>query len=509
MARARSSEVMTATSVEARTPLLTELPVDSEAPRLLGETSTTAESPELGEPTPRAADSRITPRKTRAAIARSVVARRTVGAMRAAVGAPAARRTVGAVKAALGKRATATAGEPMSMRAAVPAIFALALGGFGIGVAEFATMGLLPYIADDFGVSMTQASHSVTLYALGVVVGAPLITALAAKMERKSLLLGLAALFVIGSIVSTAAPTLELMLAARFLNGLPHGAFLGIAGIVAAGLVPENRRATALAGVSLGLPVANILGVPAAAALGATMGWRAAFAMIAVAGVITLLAVFVLVPNISAPKQTASTRSELSTLKRPQVVITLVAGAIGFGGVFAVYTFIAPTMTEVAGLSATLIPWVLVCYGVGQTLGAIIAGPLVDKSIEKSALAGIIGVGVVLLILGSFTHVGTIAVCCVLFMGLVGSIFTTALQARLLRESRDAPSLSAAMNHGSFNFANALGAFLGGVVIESTLGYRAPALLGVGLTLVGLTVMSIGVVTRRRSTTRTVIPLDG
>lgn len=391
---------------------------------------------------------------------------------------------------------------PVPARTARLAIFALAIGAFGIGTAEFATMGLLPYIAEGFGAAITEASHAVSLYAIGVVVGAPLIAALTARMERRRLLLGLAALFVIGSIGSTLAPSLPWMLVSRFITGLPHGAFLGIGAVVASTLVAPHRRATAMARVMLGLTVANIVGVPAAAALGAQFGWRTAYGMVALIGLLTLVAVFALVPR-SKPALAPSIRGEVRTLKRPQVILTLVAGSIGFGGMFAVYTFISPTMTDLTGLPESAVPWVLVCYGVGMTLGSLIAGPLVDRSIERSALLGVTSLGLVLLAFAALAHVPAVAIACVLLLGIAGSLFTTALQVRLLRESGDAPSVSAAMNHAAFNFANALGAFLGAIVVDAGLGYRSPALLGTGLTVVGLAVMVLAVVTHRRARTGT------
>jgi MFS transporter, DHA1 family, inner membrane transport protein len=381
-------------------------------------------------------------------------------------------------------------------RTARLAIFALAIGAFSIGTAEFATMGLLPYIAEGLGASITEASHAVSLYAIGVVVGAPLIAALTARMERKRLLLLLAALFVVGSIGSTLAPSLPVMLASRFITGLPHGAFLGIGAVVASTLVAPHRRATAMARVMLGLTVSNIVGVPAATALGAQFGWRTAYGLVALTGMLALVAVLVLVPR-SRPGLAPSIRGELRTLKRPQVVLTLVAGSIGFGGMFAVYTFISPTMTDLAGLPESAVPWVLACYGVGMTAGSLIAGPLVDRSIEKSALLGIAGMGIVLLAFAALVQVPAVAVACVLLLGLAGSIYTTALQVRLLRESGDAPSVSAAMNHAAFNLANALGAFLGAVVVDAGLGYRSPALLGTGLTIIGLAVTISAVLTHR------------
>ncbi|MGW9825625.1 MFS transporter, DHA1 family, inner membrane transport protein [Brevibacterium pityocampae] len=388
------------------------------------------------------------------------------------------------------------------------AVFALAIGAFGIGTAEFATMGLLPQIAAGFDASLPEAGHAVSLYALGVVVGAPLITVLGAKVDRRRLLLGLMVVFVLGSIGSTLAPSLGALLGSRFLTGLPHGAFLGVAGIVAASLARPERRGTAMARVMLGLTVSNIVGVPAAAALGAAFGWRVAYALVAAIGLVTLLAILALVPT-TAPAAAPSMRGELRTLKRRQVILTLIAGSVGFGGMFAVYTYIAPTMTDLTGIPAAGVPWVLVCFGVGMTAGSLIVGPLVDRSIERTALLGIGGLGIVLLAFGALAHLVWAAIACVALLGICGSIFTTALQVRLLRDSRDAPSLAAAMNHAAFNLANAIGAFLGGVVIDAGLGLRAPALTGAGLTAIGLVVTAAAVVTHARSRSRSVIDLSG
>ncbi|MYM19695.1 MFS transporter [Brevibacterium sp. 5221] len=379
------------------------------------------------------------------------------------------------------------------------AIFALATGAFGIGTAEFATMGLLPYIADGLGASITEAGHAVSLYAIGVVVGAPLITTLTARLDRKALLLLLVAVFVIGSVGSTLAPTMGTLLLARFVTGLPHGAFLGVAAVVASTLVDPARKGTAMARVMLGLTVANIFGVPAAAAMGAAWGWRTAYGLVAGIGLITLVLVLLLVPRSAPAAQAPSMRGELRTLKRPQVILTLVAGSVGFGGMFAVYTFISPAMTQIAGVPESAMPWVLVCYGVGMTAGSLIVGPLVDRSIDRTALAGIAALGAILLCLGLFLQLTPVALVLLFLMGIGGSIFTSALQVRLLRDTRDAPSLSAAMNHAAFNFANALGAFLGGVVIDAGWGYRAPALVGAGLSVVGLAVTLVAVATRGRS----------
>jgi DHA1 family inner membrane transport protein len=378
------------------------------------------------------------------------------------------------------------------------AVFALAIGAFAIGVTEFATMGLLPMIADELGITVPQAGHAVSFYAIGVVVGAPLITTIAAHMDRKILLLCMMGLFALGNLASMLAPTAALFNIARFVSGLPHGAYLGIGAVVAASLVPVNRRGRAMSRVMLGLTIANIFGVPFAAALGNMLGWRSAYALVATLGVLTVIMVAIAVPRVSVGAgEVPSARGEIKALGRVQIILTLVAGSVGFGGMFAVYTYITPTMTDVAGVPEVAIPWVLAVYGLGMTAGSLIAGPLVDKSIERSATSGMILSALVLAAFGAFTHIAAIAIIALFLIGISGSMITTALQMRLFRESHDAPSLSAAMNHAAFNLANALGAWLGGIVITVGLGYRAPAWVGVGLCLAGLIVISVAIFLRR------------
>lgn len=378
------------------------------------------------------------------------------------------------------------------------AVFALAIGAFAIGVTEFATMGLLPMIAEELGITVPQAGHAVSFYAIGVVVGAPLITTIAAHMDRKLLLLCMMGLFALGNLASMLAPTAGLFNIARFVSGLPHGAYLGIGAVVAASLVPANRRGRAMSRVMLGLTIANIFGVPFAAALGNMFGWRSAYALVAALGVLTVIMVAIAVPRVSVGAgEVPSARGEIKALGRVQIILTLVAGSVGFGGMFAVYTYITPTMTDVAGVPSVAIPWVLAVYGLGMTAGSLIAGPLVDKSIERSATGGMILSALVLAAFGAFTHIAAIAIIALFLIGISGSMITTALQMRLFRESHDAPSLSAAMNHAAFNLANALGAWLGGIVITAGLGYRAPAWVGVGLCVSGLIVISVAIFLRR------------
>src|SRR5699024_805339 len=239
-----------------------------------------------------------------------------------------------------------------------------------------------------------------------------------------------------------------------------------------------------------------IFGVPFAAALGNMFGWRSAYALVAALGVLTVIMVAVGVPRVKLG-EVPSARGEIKALGRAQIILTLLAGSVGFGGMFAVYTSITPTMTEPASGPSVAIPWVLAVYGLGMTAGSLIAGPLVDKSIERSATGGMILSALVLAAFGAFTHIAAIAIIALFLIAVSGSMITTALQMRLFRESQDAPSLSAAMNHAAFNLANAIGAWLGGIVITAGLGYRAPAWVGVGLCLAGLIVISVAIFLRR------------
>lgn len=380
----------------------------------------------------------------------------------------------------------------------IAAITALAVGTFGIGTTEFATMGLLPNIAEAFSTSITHAGSAVTLYALGVVIGAPIITALGAKLNRKMLLVVLAAIFTLGNVGVAAAPSLPALLAARFFTGLPHGVYFGLAAVAAAGIVQEGRRARAMAAVGLGLTVAAILGVPAATAVGSHLDWRLAYLLIAAIGAVTVVAILIIVPAVQ-PTVPPSVRGEVRSLANPQVILTLLAGAVGFGGMFAVYTYIAPVVTDLAHLPQGAVPWILVTYGAGMTVGQVVAGPLADASIERGAVTGASLMGSSLVVFAFTAHLPVLLFLCVFTLGISGSVFVTALQMRLLRDSQDAPNLSAAMNHAAFNTANAAGAWLGGIVLAAGYGLRSPAVVGIGLNAVGLALLLIAIALHRRS----------
>lgn len=379
------------------------------------------------------------------------------------------------------------------------AMIALALGGFGIGTTEFATMGLLPQMAATFDISIPTAGHAISLYALGVVVGAPLIAGLAAKLPRKGLLIGLTLALALGNGLSALAPNATLLMTSRFVAGLPHGAFFGIAAVVAAALVPPERRGTAVARIMVGLTVANLIGVPVATAAGQQIGWRVAYLAVAVIEVVTALAVARWLPRVPAARD-ASVAAELSAFRRPQVWFALLTGMIGFGGMFAVYSYISPITTEVTGLSASAVPWVLAVFGLGMTIGATVGGRFVDRSVMGTVFGAMIAVTVVLVAFALTATSAVMAFGTVFLLGLVSQVLASALQVRLMDASPDAPSLASSSNHSALNIANGAGAWLGGLAIGAGWGFTSTAWVGVALSLAGLAVAALSVLVDRRRT---------
>ncbi len=379
----------------------------------------------------------------------------------------------------------------------IPAMLALALGGFGIGTTEFVTMGLLPDIADAFTVSEPTAGHAVSAYALGVVVGAPVIAAACASVARKRLLVALMVTFTVGNLASAFAPNFATLVAARFVAGLPHGAYFGVASLAAATLAPAGQRAKAVAAVMLGLSTANVVGVPAATWLGQHLGWRSAFVLVGVIGVATIVALLRYVPALTGIAIT-NPLTELGALRRPQVLLTLAVGAIGFGGMFAVYTYVSTTLTDVAGLSTGLVPLVLMLFGVGMVLGNIIGGVLADRGVDRSIFLAMGAMMVILTVFVAAAHNPITAGIGALLVGAAGAALAPGLQTRLMDVAADAQTLAAALNHAALNIANAAGAWLGGLVIAAGYGYTAPAVVGAGLALLGVLLFTVTVWTARR-----------
>ncbi len=379
----------------------------------------------------------------------------------------------------------------------VVAIVALALGGFAIGTTEFVTMGVLPDIADGVGVDIPSAGHVISVYALGVVVGAPVIAALSARLPRRALLVGLMGAFLVGNLLTAMAPGYRTLLVARFLTGLPHGAYFGVASLVAASLVAERLRGRAVSSVMLGLAVAMLAGVPAATWLGQTLGWRAAYWLVVVLAAATVAAVLAVVPS-SPGRRDATVRGELGALTRPQVVLTLLVGIVGFGGMFALYSYIAPVATDVAGLSRGTVPLVLLCYGVGGIIGTALGGRLGDWALFPSLVATLLVLGVLLAGVALVSPWAPGLFVGVFFVSVAASVMAILLQLRLMETAGEAQMLGAALNHSALNMANALGAWFGGLVIAAGLGYRAPSVVGAGLAAAGLVPLAVSAVLRRR-----------
>lgn len=381
------------------------------------------------------------------------------------------------------------------------AVFALALGGFGIGTTEFVAMGLLPDIAASLHVSEPTAGHVISAYALGVVIGAPLIAALTARVNRKTLVLALMTLFTLGNLASVFAPSYGTLVAARFVAGIPHGAFFGIAALVAAHLMGPQNRAKAVAHVLTGLTVATVVGVPVASALGQHFGWRSAFGLVVAIGLVTLTAIWFWVPNLRSMHVT-SPLTELGALRRVQVWLALLVGMVGFGGMFAVYTYVATTMTDVAGLPRALVPLALMAFGLGMVIGNLAGGRMADISVVRGLYLSITALGVVLALFVLAAHNPWTALVGLFLIGAAGSAIGPALQTRLMDVAHDAQTLAAALNHSALNIANATGAWIGGVVIAAGYGYTAPAAAGALLTLAGLAVLTLSVALQRTTRRR-------
>lgn len=365
------------------------------------------------------------------------------------------------------------------------AILSLAIGGFGIGTTEFAMMGLLPNVAEGVGVSVPTAGHVISAYALGVVVGAPLLVAISAKMPRKTLALGLMALFTVGNLLSVFAQDYSTLLVTRFIAGLPHGAFFGVAAVLAASMVAPTKRGRAISMVMMGLSIANVLGVPLATFVGQEFGWRWLFVLVGVIGVITMVCMAIFIPAQKA-QVGASLRKELSALRRGQVWLTLLVGVVGFGGFFAVYTYVANTMTDVAGFSASFLPIIVGLYGVGMVVGNYIGGRIADWSVMGSIYLVMGFIAAMLVLYAATVHIQWMALLMIFVIGASGAMLIPSLQTRLLDVSPGAPTLASSLNHSALNMANALGAFVGGLVITWGWGFTAPAMVGAVLAVLGL-----------------------
>ncbi|NYT84129.1 MFS transporter [Pollutimonas harenae] len=370
-------------------------------------------------------------------------------------------------------------------------LFALAVGAFAIGTTEFATMSLLPYFARDLGVDAPTAGHVISAYALGVVIGAPVLTVLGARVRRRTMLIWLMAMFALFNALSAFAPSYKWMLVLRFLSGLPHGAYFGIGALVAVSLVPLNKRNQAVGRMFLGLTVATIIGVPLANWLGQSIGWRWGFALVAFTSALTVALLVLLAPNTpTAPG--ASPLRELGALRQGQVWLTLAIGAIGFGGLFAVYTYLADTLMQVTMASPETVPLVLGIFGLGMTAGNILVPKLADHALIPT-IGGVLIWSAATTALFSFTASSLWGVSITVFLIGIGGALGTVLQTRLMDIARNAQGLAAALNHSAFNFANALGPLLGGMAIAHGFGWASTGWVGSLLALGGLLLLLLSI----------------
>jgi DHA1 family inner membrane transport protein len=369
-------------------------------------------------------------------------------------------------------------------------IVSLALGGFTIGTTEFVTMGVLPQIADGVDVSIPTAGNVISAYALGVVVGAPVTAFVGARLPRRGLLLGLMAAYAVFNAASALAPSYGSLLLARFLDGLPHGGYFGVASLVAASLVATERRGRAIALVLMGLPVATVVGVPAATVLGQGLGWRASYWLVAGLGALAVVMVACFVPRCPGNPD-ATGRRELLGLVRPQVWFAIVAGAVGFGGMFALFSYVAPVVTRVGGLGEGAVPIFLLTLGAGMVFGNWLAGRLVDWSLRASLLGAPVALALALGLFWLLIPSGWAALPAAFLVTTVGSVLALGLMLRLIDAAGHAETLGAAVSHASLNIGNALGAWLGGLVIAAGHGYRSPLVVGLLLSLAGFAVLAI------------------
>ncbi|TCB79676.1 MFS transporter [Acinetobacter sp. ANC 3781] len=375
-------------------------------------------------------------------------------------------------------------------------ILALAIGGFCIGTTEFVAMGLIQEIAKDLQVSIPDAGYFISAYALGVVIGAPIIAITCAQIPRKKLLLLLMLFYGIANTLTALADTPETVLLSRFIAGLPHGAYFGIGALVATELANPNRRSTAIALMMMGLTIATVIGVPLATWIGQQFGWRSGFIFSALIAFLTLIAIISFVPHIPVHK-TASIKNELAGLKNINIWLTLAVGAIGFGGMFSVYSYISPILTEYTQTDIIVVPFALAIWGIGMVIGGLLAGHFADKNLNKTIVGVLISSAITFLLVSFMMDNIFTALIGLFLIGMTVIGLASTLQIRLMEVAGNAQSLAASLNHSAFNLANALGAYLGGWVLTQNMGWLAPIQIGSALSLSGLLIFIIALLVEK------------
>ncbi|OLP55606.1 MFS transporter [Rhizobium rhizosphaerae] len=379
-----------------------------------------------------------------------------------------------------------------------PSLLALAIGAFGIGVTEFTPMGMLPLIAGDLGVSIPAAGLLVSAYALGVLIGAPLMTLAFARTGRRRLLVGLMGIFTLGNLLAALSTSYEMLMVARIVTSFNHGAFFGVGSVVAASVVPAEKRASAVAAMFSGLTIATVGGVPLAAWVGEALGWRAAFWGIAAIGALAMLALRLSLPVLPAEKG-GDIRRELAVVTRGPVLAALALTVLGASAMFTVFTYIVPILTTETGASAGFVTAMLVIYGLGLTAGNWVGGRFADRSVDGTLAASLAGLVVVLLLFAGLAGSAGAAAVLIFLWGIASFALVPPLQMRVMEEAGAAPNLASALNIGAFNLGNAVGAAAGGLVIDAGLGTAMVPVAGAAMALAGLLFLAL---LRRRAPAR-------
>lgn len=377
-----------------------------------------------------------------------------------------------------------------------PGLLALSIGAFGIGVTEFAPMGLLPVIANGLGVSIPIAGLLISAYALGVVIGAPLMTLTTGRVPRRTLLIGLAGIFTLGNLLAAVSDSYGMLLAARVLTSFNHGAFFGVGSIVAASLVPPQRQASAVAAMFMGLTIANVVGVPLATWAGEHLGWRASFWGIAGLGVLTMASLRLTLPALPAPAG-GDAMAELRVLARGKVLGALALTVIGSSAMFTVFTYIAPILREATHASLGFVTAMLVTYGLGLTVGNWLGGKFADRSVDRTLIVTLASLAAILVAFAMLMPQAGPSAALIFLWGVASFALVPPLQVRVMTAAADAPNLASSVNIGAFNLGNAIGAALGGGVIAAGLGYPAVALAGAATSAAGL--IAVLLTARRQS----------
>ncbi|MED4750772.1 MFS transporter [Brevibacillus choshinensis] len=371
--------------------------------------------------------------------------------------------------------------EPFSI-----SILSLTIGSFAIGMTEFVIMGLLPNVAEDLHVTISAAGQLITMYALGVAVGAPILTVLTHRIPQKNLLCLLMVLFILGNGISAFAPSYAILMGARLITALTHGTFFGVGAVIASNLVRPDKRAGAVSIMMAGLTIANIIGVPLGTFIGQHMGWRSSFGAISIMGMIAMIGIIIFVPHIRQDKP-GSIASQISALVKPKLLLYLLIGALGNAGLFTVFTYITPLLTQVTGFAEHSVTWILVLFGCGVTIGNIIGGKLADWKLMPSILGLYFTICVILTLFTFTMYSPTAAVLTIFLWGAASFAVFPGLQVRVMNLAQAAPALASTSSHSAGNLGNATGAFIGGWVIThlsiSSLPWVGAVLVGLALIL--------------------------